>query len=93
MGLLQTNGVTSSSVGGEGRGHSLYPIFSIVNNSCVSNTRSVKNFPKKLKKKFLWLQIMFLFFKTTKSEKIHKNFSRFQESNYIYLFTLLLLTF
>ncbi|XP_023330630.1 protein msta isoform X2 [Eurytemora carolleeae] len=39
MGLLQTNGVTSSSVGGEGRGHSLYPIFSIVNNSCVSNTR------------------------------------------------------
>ena len=48
MGLLQTNGVTSSSVAGEGRGHALYPIFSIVNNSCVSNTRSVDYFPKKI---------------------------------------------
>jgi hypothetical protein len=40
LGLLQTNGVTSCSVGGAARGHALYPVFSIVNNSCVANTRS-----------------------------------------------------
>jgi len=39
LGLLQTNGVTSTSVAGTPRGHALYPIFSIVNNSCISNTR------------------------------------------------------
>jgi len=42
LGLLQTNGVTSQSSQGEPRGHALYPIFSIVNNSCVSNTRHGK---------------------------------------------------
>lgn len=42
LGLLQTNGVTSCSVGGAARGHALYPVFSIVNNSCIANTRHGK---------------------------------------------------
>jgi len=36
---LQTNGITSMSVRGAARGHALYPIFSYINNACVSNTR------------------------------------------------------
>jgi len=39
LGVLQTNGVTSQSVGGVPRAHALYPVFSITNHSCVSNTR------------------------------------------------------
>ena len=39
LGLLQTNGVTSHSVGGVARAHGLYPVFSITNHSCISNTR------------------------------------------------------
>jgi len=39
IGILQTNGVTSHSVGGVGRGHGLYPVFSITNNNCIANTR------------------------------------------------------
>ena len=39
LGLLQTNGVTSHSVSGVATGHGLYPVFSITNHSCISNTR------------------------------------------------------
>ena len=39
LGLLQTNGVTSHSVSGLATGHGLYPVFSITNHSCISNTR------------------------------------------------------
>jgi len=39
LGVLQTNGVTSDSVGGIPRTHALYPVFSITNHSCLSNTR------------------------------------------------------
>lgn len=42
LGLLQTNGVTSLSVGGVARAHGLYPVFSITNHSCVANTRHGK---------------------------------------------------
>jgi len=39
LGLLQTNGVTSHSTSGVATGHGLYPVFSITNHSCISNTR------------------------------------------------------
>ena len=39
LGLLQTNGVTSHSTQGVATGHGLYPVFSITNHSCISNTR------------------------------------------------------
>ena len=39
LGVLQTNGVTSRSAGGLPQAHALYPVFSITNHSCVSNTR------------------------------------------------------